>query len=44
MLTLFIILSTLFADANQQYADGNYAEAASMYEQVLQENPAAEVY
>ena len=44
MLTLFILLSTLFADANQQYADGNYAEAASMYEQVLQENPAAEVY
>ena len=44
MLTFLIILTTLFADANQQYAEGNYAEAAEMYEQVLQENPQAEVY
>jgi len=44
MLTLLIILSTLFADANTRYAEGNYAEAAELYEQTIFETPAAEVY
>ena len=41
---LLILLTTLFADANAQYAEGNYAEAATQYEQILQEQPTAEVY
>ena len=41
---LFIILTTLFVDANAQYAEGNYAEAAIQYEQILTEQPSAEVY
>lgn len=44
MLTFLIILSTLFADANSEYAAGNYAEAAELYEQALSQTPAAEVY
>jgi tetratricopeptide (TPR) repeat protein len=44
MNVLFILLTTLFLDANTQYAEGNYAEAAAMYEQVLVEEPSAEVY
>lgn len=44
MVTFLIILSTLFADANAQYAAGNYPEAAEAYEQVLLETPSAEVY
>lgn len=39
MKLLLIILTTLFADANAQYAEGNYAEAAAAYEQVLAELP-----
>lgn len=39
MKLLLIILTTLFADANAQYAGGNYAEAAAAYEQVLAELP-----
>ena len=44
MKLLLIILTTLFADANAQYAEGNYAEAAAQYEQILAEQPSAEVY
>ena len=44
MKLLLIILTTLFADANVQYAEGNYAEAATQYEQILAEQPSAEVY
>ena len=41
---LLILLTTLFVDANAQYAEGNYAEAAIQYEQILTEQPSAEVY
>lgn len=44
MKLLFIFLTILFADANTQYAEGNYMEAAVLYEQVLVEQPAPEVY
>ena len=44
MKLLFIFLSSLFALANAQYAEGNYAEAATQYEQIIAEEPAAEVY
>lgn len=37
-------LSTAFADANQQYADGNYAEAAQAYEAIIAEQPNSEAY
>ena len=39
MKLLLILLVALFSEANQQYADGNYAEAVQMYEQILQEQP-----
>ena len=41
---LLIFLTTLFIDANAQYADGNYAEAAVMYEQLVAQQPSAEAY
>lgn len=44
MKLLLIFLASLFAEANAQYADGNYAEAAESYRQVLVEQPSAEVY
>ena len=44
MKLLFIFLTILFADANAQYAEGNYMEAAVLYEQMLVEQPAPEVY
>lgn len=44
MKLLLIILSTFFAQANEQYANGNYAEAANLYEQCLTEEPTAVVY
>ena len=44
MTFLFILLTTLFADANAQYAEGNYAEAIVQYEQILTEQQAPEVY
>ena len=44
MKLLLILLTTLFADANAQYAEGNYTEAAIQYEQILTEQPSAEVY
>ena len=44
MKLLFIFLTTLFAQANTHYAEGNYAEAAKQYEQILTETPSAEVY
>jgi tetratricopeptide (TPR) repeat protein len=43
MKLLLIILTTLFADANAQYAEGNYAEAAAQYEQILAERPSTGV-
>ena len=39
MKILFILLTTLFAEANIQYAEGNYAEAAATYEQILEDIP-----
>lgn len=44
MRLLLILLSVLFTEANEQYAAGNYAEAAQAYEQILTEQPSAEVY
>ena len=44
MKLFLIILTTLFAEANMQYAEGNYAEAAAQYEQILAEAPNADVY
>lgn len=44
MKLLFIFLTTLFAQANAQYAEGNYAEAAATYQEILAEQPTAEVY
>lgn len=38
MKLILLILATLFSQANQQYADGNYAEAANGYQQVLSED------
>lgn len=43
MTFLFILFTTLFADANAQYAEGNYAEAAIQYEQILAELPSTNV-
>lgn len=44
MKLLFIFLTTLFAQANANYAEGNYTEAAKQYQEVLAEQPSAEVY
>lgn len=44
MKLLLILLSTLFTEANAYYAEGDYAQAATQYEQILAENPSAEVY
>jgi len=44
MKLLFIFLTTLFAQANAHYAEGNYAEAVEQYKEVLAEQPSAEVY
>lgn len=44
MKLLFILLTSLFAEANAQYAEGNYAEAASQYQEILANQPSAEVY
>lgn len=44
MKLLFIFLTTLFAQANANYAEGNYTEAAEQYQEVLAEQPSAEVY
>lgn len=44
MKLLLILLAGLMIEANQQYADGNYAEAAMQYEQILTEQKDAEVY
>ena len=41
---LLIFLTSLFVDANALYAEGNYAEATLMYEQLVVEQPSAEVY
>lgn len=39
MKLLFILLATLFGQANEQYQQGNYQQAAEMYEQYIAENP-----
>ena len=44
MKLLFIFFNILFSQANAQYAEGNYAEAATQYEQVIVEQPSAEAY
>ena len=44
MKLLFIFLNLLFSQANAHYAEGNYAEAAAQYEQVIAEQPSAEAY
>ena len=44
MKLLFIFLNLLFSQANAQYAEGYYAEAAAQYEQVIAEQPSAEAY
>lgn len=48
ILILVLASSTLMAspfdDANEQYAAGNYADAALLYEQILAEQPSADVY
>ena len=44
MKLLFIFLTALFSQANAQYAEGNYADAITQYEQIILEQPAAEVY
>lgn len=44
MKLLLIFLTSLFAQANAQYAEGNYEQAAEQYQQVLAEEPSAEVY
>ncbi len=44
MKLLFIFLSTLFVQANTHYAEGDYAQAVEEYQQVLAEQPVAEVY
>lgn len=44
MKLLFILLTVLFTDANTQYADGNYTEAAMQYELIIAQQPSAEAY
>ena len=48
---LIILLISLFTEANTQYANGNYAEAATIYQQILNDNatsadplPSAEIH
>jgi tetratricopeptide (TPR) repeat protein len=41
---ILILLTSLFTQANTQYAEGNYAEAAAQYEQILADHPSADVY
>ena len=42
---LLILIISLFTEANTQYAEGNYAEAAALYEQIIDQSPnSAEVY
>lgn len=44
MKLLFIFLNIIFAQANADYAEGNYTEAASKYEQIIADSPSAEAY
>ena len=44
MKLLYILLISLFAQANAQYAEGNYEEAALQYEQIIISQPTAEAY
>lgn len=44
MKILILLIATLFADANTQYAQGEYQQAAALYEQILLQSQDAEVY
>jgi len=44
MKILAILMATLFAQANEQYAAGNYAEAAAIYSQIVTEQPSSVAY
>jgi len=44
MKLLLILFATVFAQANEQYAAGNYAEAAVLYQQLANEQPSAVAY
>lgn len=44
MKLLLIFLSSLFNLANTNYESGNYAEAIEQYQQVIEEQPAADAY
>lgn len=44
MKLLYIFLISLFTQANAQYAEGNYAEAALQYKQIIADSPSAEAY
>lgn len=42
--TYYLLLASPFTEANEQYAAGNYADAATLYQQILSEQPSAVVY
>ena len=44
MKLLLILFIGLFTEANERYAEQNYAEAIALYEQVITEEPSAEAY
>lgn len=44
MKILLILLTTLMLDANSQYADGHYQEAADLYQEIIAQDPTAEAY
>jgi tetratricopeptide (TPR) repeat protein len=44
MKLLLIFLTSLFTQANAQYAEGNYTQAVAQYQEILSTEPSAEVY
>lgn len=44
MKILILLIATLFTEANTQYANGDYQQAATLYEQILTQCRDAEVY
>ena len=44
MKLLLICLFALFSEANQLYSNGNYAEAAQAYQEIIAEQPHSEAY
>ena len=44
LFTFHLSHAASWEEANQLYADGNFADAAAQYEAILQENPQPEVY